>query len=150
MEFEGHFNSSLSVEGTMEYLSDFRKVSCCLPGVESVDVQANQYIARIRFDVSEFGHSYMSTLSGRLKAHYETAGNNHVVISASGRIAGSAIKVLLDMAISQSDGKTVTSWKASVDFGILMKIMGEKNIMAVADANIGRIMSCIGKAISPV
>lgn len=150
MEFEGHFYSSLSTDGTIAYLSDFRKVSACLPGVESVEVQGNQYMAKIRFDVSEMGHSYISTLSGKIKAHYEDADSHHVVISASGRVAGASLKIFLDIGISQSDGKTMANWKASVDFGILMKLMGEKNITSIADANMGKIMSCIGKAINPI
>ncbi len=150
MDYEGNFYSLLSADDTVAYLSDFRKVSACLPGVESVEVQGNQYVAKIRFDVSEMGHSYISTLSGRIKAHYEDSESDQVVISASGRVAGASLKILLHITISESEGKTMASWKASVDFGILMKVMGEKNIASIAEVNIGRIMSCIGRAINPI
>ncbi len=150
MDYEGNFYSLLSADDTVAYLSDFRKVSACLPGVESVEVQGNQYVAKIRFDVSEMGHSYISTLSGRIKAHYEDSESDQVVLSASGRVAGASLKILLHITISESEGKTMASWKASVDFGILMKVMGEKNIASIAEVNIGRIMSCIGRAINPI
>jgi carbon monoxide dehydrogenase subunit G len=150
LDYEGNFYSLLSADDTVAYLSDFRKVSACLPGVESVEVQGNQYVAKIRFDVSEMGHSYISTLSGRIKAHYEDSESDQVVLSASGRVAGASLKILLHITISESEGKTMASWKASVDFGILMKVMGEKNIASIAEVNIGRIMSCIGRAINPI
>ena len=150
MDYEGNFYSLLSADDTVAYLSDFRKVSACLPGVESVEVQGNQYVAKIRFDVSEMGHSYISTLSGRIKAHYEDSESDQVVLSASGRVAGASLKILLHITISESEGKTMASWKASVDFGILMKVMGEKNIASIAEVNIGRIMSYIGRAINPI
>jgi len=150
LDFEGNFYSSLSAGETTAYLSDFRKVSACLPGVESVEVQGNQYVTKIRFDVSEMGHSYISTLSGRIKAHYENSDSHHVVISASGRVAGASLKILLDISVSESEEKTIAYWKASVDFGILTKVMGEKNIASIAEVNISRIMSCIGRAINPI
>ncbi len=148
MEFSGSIESRRNVAETSSILRDFSKVSRCLPGLESYDEEEGEYAARIRLDISEMGNSYLSTLSGRIKAIYENSPEDVISISASGRVAGSSLRIRLTVNLSQKVGGSVAAWTASVDFGILMRIMGEKSLMAVAQSNIDAIMSCITKLLN--
>lgn len=148
MEFTGSINSNMSRDDTVALLKNFSVVSRCLPGLESYDEEDGTYIARIRLDISEMGNSYMSTLSGRIRASYDPSPAGKVSITASGRVAGSSLKINLNVSVSEREGGSVAQWTANVDFGILMRLMGEKNLISVAQSNIDAIMSCITKLLN--
>lgn len=148
MEFTGSINSNMSRDDTVALLKNFSVVSRCLPGLESYDEEDGTYIARIRLDISEMGNSYMSTLSGRIRASYDPSPAGKVSITASGRVAGSSLKINLNVSVSEREGGSVAQWTANVDFGILMRLMGEKNLISVAQSNIDAIMSCITKVLN--
>lgn len=143
VEFEGTILSKKAPDETIKILKDFSKVSRCLPGVESYEEKDGEYFAKIRLDISEMGNSYLSTLSGRIRAKYEDSGEGNVIISASGRIAGSSLKIILTVSLDDRDGQVSAGWKASVDFGILLRMMGESNVRSVAESNINQIMNCV-------
>lgn len=138
----------MSRDDTVALLKNFSVVSRCLPGLESYDEEDGTYIARIRLDISEMGNSYMSTLSGRIRASYDPSPAGKVSITASGRVAGSSLKINLNVSVSEREGGSVAQWTANVDFGILMRLMGEKNLISVAQSNIDAIMSCITKVLN--
>ncbi len=148
MEFSGQIESRRNVAETSSLLRDFSKVARCLPGLESYDEENGEYLARIRLDISGMGNSYLSTLSGRIKATYEDSPEDVISILASGRVAGSSLKITLTIRLSGKDDGSVAAWTANVDFGILMRLMGEKSLMAVAQSNIDAIMSCVTRLLN--
>lgn len=148
MEFKGDLVSSKSFSDTLAILRDFSSIVQCLPGLEAYDENGEEYSCKIRLDVSQMHNSYLSTLSGRIKAKYESSQDNEIVVNASGRIAGSSLKILIKLIPSLQADSVKVSWSAEVDFGILIRLMGEKSISAVAEDNIESILDCVGKRLS--
>lgn len=145
MDFSGEISSSKSLEETVSLLKDFSTIAQCLPGLDTYDTNGDEYICKIKLDVSQLHNSYLSTLSGRLKAKYIEASETKIVVNATGRVAGSSLKIRIDLSPTVKDGAVIIPWVAEVDFGMLMRVLGTNSISSVAQQNIEAIVNCMSK-----
>ncbi|WP_393971330.1 SRPBCC domain-containing protein [Oxyplasma meridianum] len=140
--FNGTFNVGIPAEKCLSMFSDPMPLSKCIWGLESIERDGSDFSCHVRFDVSDAGVSYLSTISGKLKIHYTVEGNS-LNLQGQGRVAGSKLAFTLNLLVIDKSGNTEISWKGSFDFGLLIRSMGKDKIEKVSRSNIEKTISCI-------
>jgi len=140
--FNGTFTVGISAENCLSMFSDPMPLSKCIWGLESIERDGSDFSCHVRFDVSDAGVSYLSTISGKLKIHYTVEGNS-LNLQGQGRVAGSKLTFTLNLMVVEKSGITEISWNGSFDFGLLIRSMGKDKIEKVSRSNIDKTISCI-------
>ncbi|CAC11771.1 hypothetical protein [Thermoplasma acidophilum] len=143
MIYSGKFRIGVQDEAALQMLHDPEKLGPCLPGVSSFERNDDGYSCKVRLDVSSMGSSYLSKISGKLAFSYLDSENRTIHVQGKGRIAGSSIS--FDLFISVNGGELI--WKIDVNYGILIKMMGEEKIRDVTQANIDRSVKCLSSVL---
>jgi len=144
MIYSGKFRIGVKDEDALQMLHDPEKLGPCLPGVSSFERNGDEYGCRVRLDVSSMGSSYLSKISGKLTFSYMGSEDRTVHVQGKGRIAGSSIS--FDLIISINGGEL--AWSIDVNYGILIKMMGEEKIREVTQENIDRSVKCLSSLLS--
>ncbi len=143
---EGH-------DRVLEFIRSPESVASILPHVEEHRIQDGVSMVKFRIDLERGGVSpgggYISTAKAVMKFRYGAASDNGVTIEGSGRALGSSLKLSLEIAVGKSDGSTQISWRAVVDTGVLMKLLGSETVQAITAGIIGEILENARKALSP-
>ncbi|KAA8923521.1 SRPBCC domain-containing protein [Thermoplasma sp.] len=144
MIYSGSLRIGLTDETALQILHDPEKLGPCLPGVSSFERKDGEYSCRVRLDVSSMGSSYLNKISGKLTFSYLDSDSSNVHVQGKGRIAGSSISFDLSIAIREGE----LHWSIDVNYGILIKMMGEEKIREVTQENIDRSVKCLSSLLS--
>ncbi|MCL5782320.1 MAG: SRPBCC domain-containing protein [Candidatus Thermoplasmatota archaeon] len=145
MLLEGEFTVNRPVQEVNRYLRDMDRIMTCLPGLQQYTRSGEDYVCKIKLDVSKAENSYLSTLSGKLIAKYEDTTENMARISANGRVAGSSIQLIITVETSPEGESTSVSWSSEMEFGLLIRIIGESKVRELSRLNIENTIECIRK-----
>ncbi|WP_297214905.1 CoxG family protein [Thermoplasma sp.] len=144
MIYSGSIEIKIPDGAAIELLHDPEKLGPCLPGVSSFEKETEGYSCKVKLDVSSMKSSYLSKISGKLNFSYVNAEDRQVRIQGKGRIVGSSIS--FDLTIEVHEGKL--QWSIDVNYGILIKMMGEEKIKEVTEENIERTVKCLSQLLS--
>jgi len=68
---------------------------------------------------------------------------NKIEVVGNGRSAGVGIKISILMELIETGVTVKLSWKAKIDLGMLMRLIGEESVRKIADVNVNYIVNCI-------
>lgn len=142
MELKGELEFKRNINYVKEFLLDPKKFTECLPGLQNYEVEGKNFKAIFKLDVSQLGIPHISTLTANINAVIIDEGNKIEVVG-NGRSAGVGIKISILMELIESGAIVKVSWKAKIDLGMLMRLIGEESVRKIADVNVNYIVNCI-------
>ena len=128
----------------LAFLSDPRLFSSCVGNVENLRVKVDgRFSAKFRVDIPErFGVSYLERASANMN-FAPVKYTDMIEWQGSGRIVGVKLSITLGLDVREEDGGARLSWRASLDAGIIEKVLGEENLERFASDLASRILECI-------
>lgn len=142
MELKGELELKRNINYVKEFLLDPKKFTECLPGLQNYEVEGKSFKAIFKLDVSQLGIPHISTLTANINAIIMDEGNKIEVVG-NGRSAGVGIKISILMELIETRATVKLSWKAKIDLGMLMRLIGEESVRKIADVNVNYIVNCI-------
>jgi len=142
MELKGELELKRNINYVKEFLLDPKKFTECLPGLQNYEVEGKNFKAIFKLDVSQLGIPHISTLTANINAVIMDEGNKIEVVG-NGRSAGVGIKIRILMELIETGVTVKLSWKAKIDLGMLMRLIGEESVRKIADVNVNYIVNCI-------
>ncbi|BDB98744.1 SRPBCC domain-containing protein [Saccharolobus caldissimus] len=142
MELKGELELKRNINYVKEFLLDPKKFTECLPGLQNYEVEGNNFKAIFKLDVSQLRIPHISTLTANINAVIMDEGNKIEVVG-NGRSAGIGIKISILMELIEAGVTVKLSWKAKIDLGMLMRLIGEESVRKIADVNVNYIINCI-------
>lgn len=142
MEFNGKFSVNKNIDYLNKFFSDINNVIPCLPGIYDIENINNEIKCKIKLDVKDMNIPAMSTITGKIVFKY-ILNDNSLNVNGSGRIAGSKIKLEININYKNNGNISEITWVSSFDFGLIVKIMNKNKINEVSMKNIDRTMKCI-------
>ncbi|MDT7862508.1 MAG: SRPBCC domain-containing protein [Saccharolobus sp.] len=142
MELKGELELKRNINYVKEFLLDPKKFTECLPGLQNYEVEGKNFKAIFKLDVSQLGIPHISTLTANINAVIMDEGNKIEVVG-NGRSAGVGIKISILMELIETGVTVKLSWKAKIDLGMLMRLIGEESVRKIADVNVNYIVNCI-------
>lgn len=152
MEMNGTFATRALPERVHALVTSPEAVTRMLPGVEACSTEGDVTAVKFRLDLERMGvagsNGYLSTATAAMKFHYEKVGNGSVVIKGSGRTLGSALRITVSLNYKWEASSTRVSWSASVETGILLKVVGEETVDAVSNEIVREIISNVERELA--
>jgi len=142
MELKGELEFKRSINYVKEFLLDPKKFTECLPGLQNYEVEGKNFKAVFKLDVSQLEIPHISTLTANINAVIIDE-DNKIEVVGNGRSAGVGIKISILMELIKSGPTVKVSWKAKIDLGMLMRLIGEESVRKIADVNVNYIVNCI-------
>jgi carbon monoxide dehydrogenase subunit G len=142
MELKGELELKRNINYVKEFLLDPKKFTECLPGLQNYEVEGKNFKAIFKLDVSQLGIPHILTLTANINAVIMDEGNKIEVVG-NGRSAGVGIKISILMELVETGVTVKLSWKAKIDLGMLMRLIGEESVRKIADVNVNYIVNCI-------
>lgn len=131
-------------KGLLDFLKDPSSFSRCIPNLESIEIRSpNEFDAKFKVEVpEEFGVSYLKTIG--IKMHFiVSSSGNKVNMHGEGRSMGLKVKIDIEVEVYEREETSTMSWKASVDVGLLERMLGEDKIKEFSDEIISQLVLCI-------
>ncbi|WP_338603238.1 carbon monoxide dehydrogenase subunit G [Sulfolobus tengchongensis] len=147
MEFKGSFSIGKTVNLVKEFLLDPKQFAECLPGIQNYEVVGDTFRSNFKLDISQMKIPHMSTLTTVINAKILDKADG-IEISGNGRSAGVGVKFNIVLKLSGNSEYTKLEWRANIDLGLLSRLLGDENIIKIAEANINHIISCISTKLS--
>jgi carbon monoxide dehydrogenase subunit G len=114
-----------------------------IPGVESIDSVNGKLKVKFRLDLEKIGITdaggYMSTITSVMLFEYELEGHEFLM-KGKGRSAGSSVSTEIAAVLSEDNDSTRLDWKADVDTGLILKMLGERRVSAASGTLISMII----------
>jgi hypothetical protein len=142
MELKGELELKRNINYVKEFLLDPKKFTECLPGLQNYEVEGKNFKAIFKLDVSQLGIPHISTLTANINAVIMDE-DNKIEVVGNGRSAGVGIKISILMELIETGVTVKLSWKAKIDLGMLMRLIGEESVRKIADVNVNYIVNCI-------
>lgn len=136
--------SEVKRKNLLSFLKDPSQFSKCIPNLESIEIRSPaEFDAKFKVEVpEEFGVSYLKTIG--IKMHFTlSSSDNKVKMHGEGRSMGLKVKIDIEVEVREHDDLSEMSWKATVDVGLLEKMLGEEKIKEFSDGIISHLVSCI-------
>jgi len=148
MEFTGQFTTQASVETVAKNLMDARWISQCLPTLGKLEVVSDEeFLATFKVNLEEATRKlrldYLSRLTVTMHFKYLKKAFDAITLEGTGRVAGSRLDMNLSLSIRETDGETMVGWNAQVDFGRMLKLIGEKLVRDVSTSAINDLTDCL-------
>lgn len=126
----------MAAESVLSFLRSPSEIAEILPGLDGYSVEGDSITAKFRLDLRGYGggssESMLSTAAARMQFRYTDTGAEGVTIEGSGRSLGSSLRLRLRVEVGREEQTTV-AWKAEVDTGVLMKVLGRERLSNVAE-----------------
>ncbi len=139
MHFEGTFKVKASKESVFKFLSDPKRISACMPDLQSLEVVSpDDFTAVIRAGIS--------FIKGDFKMHFTTAEKRppeHSKLLAHGSGMGSTIDLETTMDLEESNGSTTMKWNAEVKVGGRIASVGQRLLSGQAEKTIKQLFGCL-------
>ncbi|MGC8558987.1 MAG: SRPBCC domain-containing protein [Nitrososphaeria archaeon] len=133
--------------GLLEFLKDPASFSKCIPNMESLEIKsAGEFSAKFRVEVpEEMGVSYLKNIG--IKMNFTISYQNNIVnMHGEGRSMGLKIKLNITIEVTEHDGYSTMTWKASMDMGMLERMLGREKIDKFSGEIISQLVSCISSS----
>jgi carbon monoxide dehydrogenase subunit G len=148
LDISGVFDVRFDPETALRRLTDVKEVSSCLPNLTELQVfSESEFTASFKLDVSRYAKEVsvgeLARLTARMRFRFLRRDLEAVVLEGNGRVMGSGIKITLDFNISPESPGSRVKWKASLDLGLILRLLGS-NIVEKASREMAReVVECI-------
>ena len=139
MIVEGSYELKAPPDRVWEFIIDPTRISKCLPGFKSLDVQSeDKFGAVIRVGVGP--------LKADFKFRIEITGKeppSRVKLKADGAGSGSRVNLDISIEIRQVEGGSQLAYKSHVKVAGMMVSLGQRVIADTAGKTVASIFSCV-------
>ncbi|MBX8636219.1 MAG: hypothetical protein KIS30_05730 [Thermoplasmata archaeon] len=143
LHYEGNFTVPKKMKQTLALMTDPQRLFNLIPGVERIDILNGKLKVKFRLDLEKMGVTdtggYLSTVSSVMLFEYSLEGQN-LSVRGKGKSAGSSISTDISVILSEYQGGTKLDWKAEVDTGLILKMLGEHRVSTAAGTIISSII----------
>ncbi|MDG6929274.1 MAG: hypothetical protein JRN39_00675 [Nitrososphaerota archaeon] len=141
-----HGEERLPVGGkaVLEFLADPGRFAQCLPNLAGLEGgNGDEFAARFKVEIPEgAGVGYMKNIGVRMVFRV-SRGPDEVGIHGEGRSAGVKIKLDLRILVHEEAQGSRLEWDASLDAGLLERLIGGAKFESMTRGMAGEIISCL-------
>lgn len=137
------YSLNASIDAVWNVLTDIRKVTSCIPGIEDVAIDDNGFKARIKPPFSFIkGRFYIES------SIKEAREREYMQIHVKGSSIGSRFEVNMGVALQEDKGYTVLKVDIAIEMHGLLKTVPNTLIHKVVDDLESNMLECIKEAVS--
>jgi carbon monoxide dehydrogenase subunit G len=148
IELNGERHVDNAKDKVLAFLSDPNLFSSCLGNAEDLRVeQDGSFKAKFKIAVPKklivsYLENVSSTMSFRL-----SKGPDTVEWEGSGRTVGVKLTIVLRLDARDEDAGTHLSWHASMNAGMIERLLGDRNLREIASDMATQILECVSTRI---
>jgi hypothetical protein len=148
IELNGERHVGHAKDKVLAFLSNPNLFSSCLGNAEDLRVEQNgDFKARFKIAVpKKFGISYLENVSATMNFRL-SKGPDTVEWEGSGRAVGVKLSIMLRLDARDEDAGTQLSWNASVNAGMIERLLGDQNLREIASDMATQILECVSTRI---
>jgi carbon monoxide dehydrogenase subunit G len=149
IELNGERHVGHAKDKVLAFLSDPSQFSSCLGNAEDLRVEQNgDFKARFKIAVpKKFGVSYLGNVSATMSFRL-SKGPDTVEWEGSGRAVGIKLAIVLRLAARDEDAGTQLSWHASLNAGMVERLLGDQNLREMASDMATQILECVSTKVA--
>ncbi len=137
------YSLNASIDAVWNVLTDIRKVTSCIPGIEDIAIDDNGFKARIKPPFSFIkGRFYIES------SIKEARGREYLQIYVKGSSIGSRFEANMGIALYEYVDYTLLKVDIAIEMHGLLKTVPNTLIHKVVDDLEGSILECIKEAVS--
>ena len=148
IELSGEKKVGQAKDKVLDFLSDPNLLSSCLGNVENLHSEKDgNFVARFKIAVpKKFGVSYMENVNATMNFKLSRL-PDAVEWKGSGRTVGVKLIIVLRLETRDEDSGTKLCWHASMNAGVIEKLLGDQNLREIANDMANQILECVSTRI---
>lgn len=144
MDFNGEFEVESPRKAVYSFVTDPEKLSACIPGFKSAEIKnPDEFSVVVKMGVAFIKGDFMIDMKFLDKIE-----NKHAKVSGTGKGLGGSIDLNAVLDLSDQNGKTLMTWKASALIGGKLASLGQRIMNRQADKMIAEMFESLKKALS--
>lgn len=144
MDFSGEFEVESSRENVYSFVTNPEKLSACIPGFRSLNIKGpDEFSVVVRMGIAFIKGDFQIEMK-----MLDRVENEHARVSGNGKGLGGSIDLDAVLDLSEHDGKTLMTWKASALIGGKLASMGQRVMNRQAENMIKEMFESLKNALS--